>query len=147
MKIFIGNDHNGYRYRQMIFDYLAKLGHEAVDMGDGSVDPDDDFPIFAAKVATAVTTDEDVGARGILVCGSGQGMLMAANRFKGARAGLGYSVEAAKGIRNDEDSNIISLPSIVLQSDEWRSILDAWLTTPFAASVRYVRRNKELDQL
>ena len=91
---------------------------------------------------------EDKHAKAVLICGSGQGMLMAANRFKGVRAGLGWSVDAAKSIRNDEDSNVLALPSAIFkEKQQWQPILDAWLKTPFANAPRFIRRNAELDQL
>lgn len=149
MIVYVGSDHNGFALKKQVCDYLKKRGIEAVDVGDKTQDPDDDFPVFAAAAVTALRTSTDPHARAILICGSGQGMLMAANRFRGIRAGLGWSVEAAKGIRNDEDSNVLALPSDLLkQADTLATdIIDAWLDTPFAQATRYVRRNKELDEL
>jgi ribose 5-phosphate isomerase B len=76
-------------------------------------------------------------------------MMMAANRFKGIRAGLGWSVEAAEGIRNDEDSNVLAMPAELFEKDLQlaRAIIDAFLDTPFAGAARYIRRNNELDSL
>jgi ribose 5-phosphate isomerase B len=149
MIVYVGSDHNGFVLKKQVCAYLKKRGIDAVDVGDKTLDPDDDFPVFAAAAVTAMRTSADPHARAILICGSGQGMLMAANRFRGIRAGLGWSVEAAKGIRNDEDSNVLALPSDVLkQADTLATdIIDAWLDTPFAQATRYVRRNRELDEL
>ena len=147
MKVFIGSDHNGYDLKQRVMTYLTARGHEVIDCGDERLDPDDDFTVFAARVVHAMRAEGD-SARGILICGSGQGMMIAANRFKGVRAGLGWSLEAARNIRNDEDSNVIALPSAILQKNlGWQSIIDVWLSTPFAGATRYVRRNKQLDDL
>ena len=86
-------------------------------------------------------------ARGILVCGSGQGMAIAANRHKGIRAGLGWSVEAVRDTRNDEDSNVLALPAEILKTDKaWQTVIDTWLETPFAGASRYKRRNRQLDE-
>jgi ribose 5-phosphate isomerase B len=74
-------------------------------------------------------------------------MMMAANRFKGVRAGLGWSAEAARSIKNDEDANVLALPSEVLHGDEWKQVVDTWLTTPFAGAPRFKRRNRQLDEL
>lgn len=145
MKIYVGADHNGFRYKQEVIDWLIKHKYSVHDSGDTHIDVNDDFPIFAAKVATAVLSNEDT--YGILICGSGQGMVMAANRFKGIRAGLGYSVPAAKSIRIDEDANVISLPSSVFNSSEWQKILVAFLHTEFSAAPRFKRRNQELDNI
>jgi ribose 5-phosphate isomerase B len=149
MKIFVGSDHNGFAMKQDVITYLQKTGHDVRDVGDQQLDPQDDFPVFAAKAVTAIKTSDDPDPRAILICGSGQGMMIAANRFKGIRAGLGWSIEAAKSIRNDEDSNVLALPSELLGKDQnlAHHVIDAWLSTPFANAARFVRRNKELDQL
>jgi ribose 5-phosphate isomerase B len=146
MKIYIGADHNGYDLKQRVNDYLTGLGHDVVDEGDERLDPDDDFTVFAGRVVSALKSDSDHSARGILICGSGQGMMIAANRHKGIRAGLGWSVESAQSIRNDEDSNVLALPAEVLTSEKrWKTIIDTWLSTPFAGASRYKRRIKQLD--
>jgi ribose 5-phosphate isomerase B len=148
MNIYVASDHMGFELKKQVIDYLNKLGYMAEDAGDREYDADDDFPIFATSAVVKMLSSDDKHARAILVCGSGQGMLIAANRFKGVRAGLGWSVEAAKGIRNDEDSNVLALPSGILKSKEqWKPVVDAWLNTPFAGAPRYIRRNNELDQL
>lgn len=148
MKIFIGADHNGYDLKSKVTNYLRKKGIDVIDEGDEQRDPEDDFPVFAKRVTTAVLGSQDDDPRGILICGSGQGMAIAANRQKGIRAGLGWSVIAAKSTRNDEDSNVLALPSEILTSEnEWKEVIDTWLETPFAGAPRFKRRNRQLDEL
>jgi ribose 5-phosphate isomerase B len=149
MHIFVASDHNGFGLKNDILVYLKKAGYTAEDAGDKEYQPDDDFPIFAADAARKVLTSGDPDTRAILICGSGQGMVMAANRFKGIRAGLGWSVDAAKSIRNDEDSNVLALPAQLFSNDKQKAylIIETWLNTPFAAAARFHRRNKELDEL
>lgn len=147
MKIYIGADHNGYDLKKQVTEYLRKQGIDVVDEGDEQRDPEDDFPIFAQRVVSAMLGTQDDNPMGILICGSGQGMMMAANRFKGIRAGLGWSVEAARSIRNDEDSNVLALPAEVLHGALWKNVVDTWLSTPFAGAPRYKRRNHQLDEL
>ncbi len=148
MKIFIGADHNGFDLKKKVTEYIRKQGIDVEDEGDEQRDSDDDFPVFAQRVVNAMQSTQDNDPRGILICGSGQGMVMAANRFKGIRAGLGFSVEAATSIRKDEDSNVLALPAEILMDDSsWKQIVDAWLSTPFAGAPRYKRRNKQLDDL
>ncbi len=148
MKIYIGADHNGYRLKEQIEQYLIDRGFDVDDKGDDTLNPDDDFPLFASKVVHAMQSSESSTPRGILVCGSGQGMLIAANRFKGIRAGLGWSVMAARSIRNDEDSNVLALPAEILEDgDRWKDIIDTWIATPFANATRYKRRNALLDEI
>jgi ribose 5-phosphate isomerase B len=148
MKVFIGADHNGYDLKSKVTNYLRKKGIDVIDEGDEQRDPDDDFPVFAKRVTSAVLGSQDNDPRGILICGSGQGMAIAANREKGIRAGLGYSVNAAKSTRNDEDSNVLALPSEILTKDsQWQEVVDAWISTPFANAPRFKRRNKQLDEI
>ena len=147
MKIFLGADHNGYDLKERVEHYLLSHGYEVIDCGDEQLNPDDDFTVFAARVVHAMRVEGE-HAKGILICGSGQGMAIAANRFKGIRAGLGWSVQAARSTRNDEDSNVLALPAEVLHDKaQWQAVVDAWLKTPFAAATRYKRRNKQLDEL
>ena len=94
MKIYIGADHNGFEFKAKLSDYLKRSGYEVVDEG-GQHNPDDDFPQFAGRVVHAMQQDDGLDVRGILICGSGQGMAMAANRFKGIRAALAWEIGRA----------------------------------------------------
>ncbi len=148
MKLYIGADHNGYHLKSQVVSYLKNRNFDIIDEGDETLNPDDDFTVFASRVVHAMKSSEDNDARGILICGSGQGMAMAANRFAGIRAGVGWSVDAAKGVRRDEDSNILALPASVLTDDQqWQEIIDIWLNTPFENAERFRRRNRQLDEL
>lgn len=149
MHIFVGADHRGFGLKSDVIKYLHSAGYSVEDVGDKEFDPDDDFPVFAAAAAQKVLGSSDVDARAILICGSGQGMLMAANRIKGIRAGLGWSIEAAKGIRNDEDSNVLAMPADLFNTDHHKAfvIIETWLNTPFAKAARFNRRKNELDNL
>jgi ribose 5-phosphate isomerase B len=147
MKIFIGADHNGYEYKGQLAKALEMAGHEVIDAGDVTIDPNDDYPQFASKVVTEILNSGDKEARGVLICGSGQGMCMAANRFKGIRAALCWNLNEARAARNDDDANILCLSSRYLSLDEAGSIMATFLATPFAAAPRYTRRIEQLDQL
>lgn len=147
MKIYIGADHRGYQLKQDLQTRLRNSGHEVVDEGDKQYDPSDDFPQYAIKVATAVLEDHDPEARGILLCGSGQGVAMTANRLKGVRACVGYSREAVQSARNDDDSNVLCLPADDMKYERAYEIVDLWLRTPFAAAPRFIRRIQEMDEL
>jgi ribose 5-phosphate isomerase B len=147
MKIFIGADHNGFEYKQQLSQALQQAGHEVIDEGDVSLSPDDDFPQFASKVVNALLDSKDPEARGILVCGSGQGMCMAANRFKGIRASLCWNLNEARAARNDDDSNVLCLSSKYMSLDEAGAVMATFLATPFAGAPRFVRRIEQLDQL
>ena len=146
MKIYIGADHNGFEFKQHIADFLRKSGHEVIDEGDAKQDPEDDFPQFAGRVVAQLLADKD-DAKGILICGSGQGMCMAANRFKGIRASLCWNLEEAHAARNDDDSNVLCLSARSMKLSDVEAITTTWLATPFAGADRFRRRIKELDEL
>lgn len=135
--------------KERVFAYLVKHGYDVEDIGDKTLDPDDDFPQFAQLAALKVIGDTDPDPRAILLCGGGQGMCMAANRFSGIRASVIWDAYEAKMTRNDNDSNILCLPSRVLKDDDslWKEIIDTWLTTPFAAAPRFKRRNAQIDEI
>ena len=150
MKIYIGADHNGFERKKQLSDYLQRNGYEVVDEGDSSFQPEDDFPQFAAAVALKIIGDNDDDAKGILICGSGQGMAMAANRFKGIRAIVAATSDDARWGRNDNNANVLSLPARILENDDdiyWQDIVDTFLGADFSGAARFTRRNKELDEL
>ena len=90
MKIFVGADHNGFDLKVTLLDYLKRGGYEVVDAGDTEKHPDDDFPQFAATAVNAMAADPSSDVRGVLITSGGQGMAIAANRFKGIRACVGW---------------------------------------------------------
>ena len=148
MKIFLGADHQGFHLKEKIELYLVKRGYSVTDIGSKELDPNDDFPQFAQIAATKVLgEDEKTDPRAILICGGGQGMCMAANRFNGIRASVIWDAREAKMTRHDNDSNVLCLPARVLDDDAelWKDIIDTWLATPFANAPRFRRRNRELD--
>ena len=147
MQIFIGADHNGFAMKAALVSALREAGHDVVDKGDESLKPDDDFPQFAARVVQAMRASNDADARGILICGSGQGMCMAANRFKGIRASLVWDEGEARASRNDDDSNVLCLPARFINDEQAEAIAEAWLATQFAGATRFKRRIRELDNL
>jgi len=149
MKIYLGADHQGFAMKEAVFAYLVKRGYEVEDVGGKELDPSDDFPEFAQMAALKVIGDASADPRAILICGGGQGMAMAANRFRGIRASVIWDAFEAKMTRNDNDSNVLCLPSRVLSRDEeeWQDIIDTWLTTPFAGAIRFKRRNAQIDEV
>lgn len=150
MKLFIGSDHGGFYLKEKLELYLSKQGVEWQDVGNAELDPGDDFPQFAQMAALKVLgEDERDDPRAILICTGGQGMAMAANRFRGIRAAVIWDSFEAKECRNDNDANVLCLPARVLDDDAelWKDLVDTWLTTPFAGAARYKRRNQELDEL
>ncbi len=153
MKIFLGADHGGFHLKEKIAAYLSKRGIEWEDVGDKELDPNDDFPQFAQMAAIKVLgEDEKADPRAILICTGGQGMAMAANRFRGIRAAVIWDKFEAHECRNDNNSNVLCLPARVVDApgddlEIWKEIIDEWLATPFAGAPRYARRNAELDTI
>ena len=149
MKIYLGSDHRGFHLKEKVFAYLVKRGYEVEDVGGQVLDPDDDFPEFAQAAALKIIGSDNKDPRAILLCGGGQGMAMAANRFKGIRASVIWDAFEAKMTRNDNDSNVLCLPARVLENDDkaWEGIIETWLSTPFATAARYTRRNAQIDDL
>lgn len=147
MKIYIAADHQGFHLREGLIKHLKGAGHDVVDAGDTKLDPNDDFPVFAHKAATEMLGSDDPDARAILICGGGQGMCMMANRIKGIRASMIWDEQEARITRKENDSNVLCLPARLLKDEEAYKIVDTWLNTPFAGAARYIRRNKQLDEL
>lgn len=147
MKVYLGADHNGFALKKYLAGYLSRSGHEVVETGNAKLVPDDDFPQFAAKLVTAMKASAEPDPLGILICGSGQGVAMAANRFNGIRASLVWDTEEARSSRNDDNANVLCLPSRMIDERTAEALVDVWLKTPFAAAPRFIRRLKQLDEL
>jgi len=141
-KIAIASDHAGVDLKSEIVSLLKSRGIEVTDMGPSSNDSVD-YPDYAQKVAEKVSLGE---AKGILICGTGIGMSIAANKFKGVRAALAHSVETAKMSREHNDSNILVLGARVLSETLAKEIVEAWLDTPFEGG-RHQRRLDKISDL
>ncbi len=146
-KIFIGADHNGFQMKEKLEQWLKTQNYEVKDVGGDRLNPDDDYPEFASKLVTAMLSSEDPEPLGILLCGSGQGMAMAANRFKGIRAALVWNKKTAEMSRHDDDANVLCLSAWELNEEAVMDITQTWLQTPYGRAARYIRRIKELDGL
>lgn len=149
MKIYLGSDHRGFMLKEKVFAYLVKYGYEVEDVSGRELNPDDDFPQFAQAAALRLIGDDSEDPRAILICGGGQGMAMAANRFRGIRASVIWDAAEARLTRNDNNSNVLCMPARVFEDDEhaWKGVIETWLNTPYADAARYNRRNAQLDEL
>jgi ribose 5-phosphate isomerase B len=141
MKIAIGSDHAGFRYKELIKQFLTGSGHAVYDFGTDSEEPVD-YPLFIRPVALAVARGEF--ERGVVLGGSGNGEAMAANRVKGVRCALCWSVESARLARQHNDANIISLGQRMITEEAALEIVRTWLETPFEGG-RHLRRIQLLD--
>jgi len=141
MKIGIGSDHAGFRYKEEIKRFLAGQGHEVRDFGTGS-EESVDYPVYIRPVAEAVAGGEL--ERGIVLGGSGNGEAMAANRVRGVRCALCWNAESARLGRQHNDANMISLGQRMMTLETALDIVRIWLETPFEGG-RHVRRIQLLD--
>src|ERR1700681_4294778 len=126
MKIAIGSDHAGFKYKEKIKLFLIELGHAVDDFGTDSEEPVD-YPLFIRPVALAVARGEV--DRGVVLGGSGNGEAMAANRVRGVRCSLCWNVESARLGRQHNDANVISLGQRMLTEDAALEIVQIWLET------------------
>lgn len=145
MKIVIGADHRGFALKEDLKMYLEALNYLVVDVGAKHLDPTDDYPDFAYPAAMLVATAD--AERGILICGSGAGVTIAANKVAGIRAVEAHSVEHIVAARNDDDANILALSSDETDSDTAREIAEAFLNTPFSGDERHQRRLDEIAEI
>ena len=136
MVIAIGCDHGGFQRKEEAKEYLQSLGHEVIDCGTYSLDSCD-YPIFGRKVAELVS--EGKANFGVVICTSGEGIMMAANKVKGVRCGLGYNDEVAALMRQHNNANVISFGAKFMNKEDVLRRIDIFLTTDFEGG-RHERR-------
>lgn len=141
MKIGIGTDHEGYRFKELIKRHLAELGHTVTDFGTDS-DARVDYPVYIRPVALAVAAGEC--ERGVVLGASGNGEAMVANRVRGVRCALCCNEESARLARAHNDANVLALGARFVPEDRLFAIVDIWLTTPFEGG-RHERRIRMID--
>ncbi len=143
-KIYIAADHAGFELKEKLKPWLEHHQIAYEDLGNNKLDPKDDYPDFAAKLAKKVVKD---GTSGILVCGSGIGMCIAANKIKGARAADPISFKEARLAREHNDANIICLSGWFNSYHYSTKLLQRFLQTPFSKDERHVRRLAKIKKL
>lgn len=143
--IYLGSDHRGFELKRRLYKKLLDAGFMAVDLGNDHLDPGDDFVEYAKKVADAVIQDrENIG---IILCGSGVGVDMVANKIPGIRSALVCDVPRARQAREDEDANVLSLPADTLDEETAWEIVQAFLATPFSNKERHLRRLEKIKEV
>ena len=143
MKIALGADHAGFRYKELVKDHLDALGdYEVTDFGTDSTEPID-YPIIIRPVAEAVAAGRF--ERGIILGGSGNGEAIVANRVRGIRCTLCWNLPSARLARQHNDANVLSLGERMITEGEALAIVDAWLTTPFEGG-RHAKRIAMIDE-
>jgi ribose 5-phosphate isomerase B len=138
MRIHIGSDHAGLELKNALVEYLQGKGHVVVDHGPHEYDALDDYPDFC--IPAAVATVADSGSLGIVLGGSGNGEQIAANKVKGARAALAWSIETAKLAKEHNNANVVGIGGRMHSIDDCKAIIDAFIETPFSNDERHVRR-------
>lgn len=141
---YIAADHAGYPLKEELKRFLVAGGYEIADLGPEQLDPADDYPDFAQKLAKEVLTSEDSG--GILICGTGQGMCIAANRFEGIRAAVVHDDFTARDAADHLDANIICLGGRVTDPEAAKKLVKIWLDTEFSGDERHRRRIEKIDR-
>ena len=143
MKVAIGSDHAGFKGKEAVKDFLTRKGYEVKDFGTNS-EESVDYPDYAYPVSDAVAQGQF--ERGILVCGSGVGMCITANKVKGIRAVLAYDSYTAKQSREHGDANVLCLAGKQLNKEQLDKIVDIWLKTPFSGEERHLRRIRKIER-
>ena len=138
MRVHLGSDHAGLELKQAVARRLGELGHEAVDHGPVVFDAADDYPPYVLRAAQA--TAEDPGSAGVVLGGSGNGEAIAANKVRGVRCALAWSVETARLGREHNDANVVSLGARMHEQATALEIVEAFLATPFSGDPRHIRR-------
>ena len=150
MKIYLASDHAGVELKEKVKKYLIESGYEVDDKGAHRFDPEDDYPDLIRPAAEDVA--RDVGSRGIIFGGSGQGEAMAANRIPGVRAAVFYGggwvglvQNVIKFSRDHNDANVLSIGARFVDFEHAKSAIDLWLKAPFSKEERHARRIRKLD--
>ena len=146
MVIYFGADHGGFELKGRLMAFVKGMGYETADMGDTAPNPDDDYPDFAAKVAEKVSADP-ANARGILICRSGAGVDIVANKFKGVRSALATTPDQAYDGRHDDDANVLSLAADFTSPEDAERIVKVFLGTPFGGDARFERRLGKIKEI
>ncbi len=142
MKLYIGADHRGFGLKEALKPWLATQGHDVVDCGNTSYDPEDDFPDFAFAVSDAVVNEPE--SRGIVICGSAGGVTMAANKVNGIRCSVGVTTDDVRHNRAHDDMNVLAVASDFTSEAQAREMILVFINTPFDGAERFVRRIQKI---
>jgi ribose 5-phosphate isomerase B len=143
--IYIGADHRGYELKERIAKWLFDWDYSFEDLGANSLDPHDDYTKYAEEVASLVANKEN--SLGILICGSGVGVDVVANKFDGIRASIGKNKDQVRAGRNDDDMNILVLAADYTKENEAKEMVETFLETKFSRKERYKNRLQEIEKI
>ncbi len=149
MKVYIGADHRGFKLKEELRTWLLENKIAGEDLGAFEYDPEDDYPLFAQKVAKNVGADlaKNLKSKGIIICGSGVGVDIVANKFKHIKSGLAFNAGQVKEARKDDDINILAIPSDFINEEEAKKIVKIFLETKFSGEGKKIRRLGEIEKI
>lgn len=142
--LFIAADHAGFAKKEYLKKYFNVYGISFQDLGALVFDKNDDYPDYAKKLVHEVKKNST--HKGILICGSGQGVCMTANKTHGIRAALAWNIQSARASRNDDNANVLCLAGRLLSYKETEKIVHVWLQTPFSKKPRHYRRIQKIEE-
>ncbi len=145
MELIIGSDHRGFELKEDLKKWLANEGHDVIDVGAIKYQETDDYPQYGFAVAEKVAEDPDK-RKGIAICGSGVGMVIAANKVKGIRAGQAQDAEIAVVASSDDDINVLAIASDYLDIKEVKEVIRTWLSSSFSGEERHKRRLQQISK-
>lgn len=143
--IYFGSDHAGLQLKKTLMAHVQTAGHKTVDLGAFAAEPPTDYPDIAHEVAEKVR-ENGGDVRGVLVCGSGIGMCMTANKHEGIRATISESEETVRLSRQHNNANVLCLGERILPVDKAKKMIDVFIQTPFEEHERHVRRVEKIDK-
>ena len=146
MVIYIGSDHRGFRIKEHLKTILKDRGYSVYDVGNEKYNESDDYPDFAKKVGEKVSVDFE-RSKGILICGSGVGVDVVANKYPNVRSALVSTPDQAFDSRTDDDTNVLALGANYVDEERAEKIVFTWLQTPFSGENRHVRRIRKIQQV
>jgi len=144
--IYLGADHAGFKAKEALKTFLDKSGYKYEDLGNTKLDKDDDYTDYG-RLVSALVAVTPAKNKGILICGSAEGMGMVANKYKGIRGAVVSDVKTAKLSRLHNDANVLCLSGWQLTKSETEKVVKAWLNTDFTGEVRHKRRLNEIKKL
>jgi len=142
--IYIASDHAGFRMKEKLKRFLDRKGYEIKDLGAVKYIKNDDYPDYALKLAKKISKTE---GRGILICGAGHGMNIAANKTKGIRASIVWNKKSAKYAKSHTNINLVSLPARLISQGEAEKIVMVWLKTKFSKEKRHLNRINKIKRI
>lgn len=144
MNIFLGADHRGFHLKEALKTWLETEGYTVVDCGGSSYNVADDYPDYALAAADRVAADKPGDAFGIVICGSGIGVVIAANKVKGIRCAYGMNLDVVEHSRMHDDCNVLGLAADLITEEEAKTMVKRFLTTPFESQERFTRRIQKI---